>query len=136
MHGSSPEANPRKQAAQKGKMQITGGKPIPAEFIVEVSANPQKVMVEFATTVSDLSFVEKWRETLGTNPEPKQREAADLAELARERFVADSKVGQPYLRTADDLHNQIGRDPQCEVGGLILLKCEWFADSGSPSMCN
>jgi hypothetical protein len=75
---------------------------IPTEFIVEVSAKPQKVMVVFATTVSDLSFVEKRRETVGTNPEPKQRDAADSAQLARSRFVANSKVGQPYLRTADD----------------------------------
>jgi hypothetical protein len=106
------------------------------EFIVEVGADPQKVVVEFATTVGDLSFVEKWRETLGTNPEPKQREAADLAELARERFVADSKVGQPYLKTADDMHIQIRRDPQCEVGGLILLKCEWFENSQIIGLCH
>ncbi len=86
--------------------------------------------------VSDLSFVEKWRETLGTSPEPKQREAADLAQLARERFFADSKVGQPYLRTADDLDDQIHRDPQCEVGGFILLKCEWFADSKTIGLCH
>jgi hypothetical protein len=36
--------------------------------------------------LSDLLFVEKWRDTLGTNPEPKQREAVDLAQLAQERF--------------------------------------------------
>jgi hypothetical protein len=97
-----------------------GETPIPAEFIVKVGANPQKVVVEFATTVSDLSFIEKWRETLGANPEPKQRDAADFAALARERFVADSKVGQLYLKTTDDLRDQIDRDPECEVGGLIL----------------
>lgn len=113
-----------------------GETPIPAEFIVKVGANPQKVVVEFATTVSDLSFVEKWRETLGTNPEPKQRDAADFAVLARERFIADSKVGQSYLRTTDDLRDQIDRDPECEVGGLILLKCDWFAHSGSIGLCH
>jgi hypothetical protein len=84
--------------------------------------------VEFATS-SDLSFVEEWRETLGANPEPKQREAVDLAQLARERLLADSMVGQQYLKTSEDFRDQIARDPQCEVGGFILLRCDWFYDS-------
>jgi hypothetical protein len=44
--------------------------------------------VEFAT-LSDLSLVETWRDALGTNPEPKQKEAVDWAQLAQERFLAD-----------------------------------------------
>ncbi len=112
-----------------------GGKSISAEFMVEVSTKPHKVVVEFSTS-SDLSFVEKWRETLGTNPEPKQREAVDLAQLARERFLADSRVGQQYLTTPDDLRDHIARDPQCEVGGFILLRCDWFADSQIIGLCH
>jgi hypothetical protein len=103
--------------------------------MVEVSTKPHKVVVEFSTS-SDLSFVEKWRETLGTNPEPKQREAVDLAQLARERFLADSRVGQQYLTTPDDLRDHIARDPQCEVGGFILLRCDWFADSQIIGLCH
>jgi hypothetical protein len=47
--------------------------------------------------------------------EPKQREAVDLAQLAQERFLADSRVGQQYLTTLDDLPDHIARDPQCPV---------------------
>jgi hypothetical protein len=86
--------------------------------------------------LSDLSFVERWRATLGTNPDPKQKEAVELAQLARERFFADSGVGQPYLTRSEDLREQIDRDPQCEVGGFILLKCEWFIPSRIIGLCH
>jgi hypothetical protein len=93
--------------------------------------------VEFAT-LSDLSFVENWRDTLGTNPEPKQREAVDLAQLAQERFLADSRVGQQYLTTLDDLRDHIARDPHVklaassssDVTGLPTLKSSGSATSG------
>lgn len=115
--------------------QITGGNPIPAEFIVEVNAKPQRVVVEFAT-FDDLSFVEKWREALGTNPESIQREAADLAKLAKDRYLADSGVGQLYISTASDVRGHIARDPECEVGGFIVLKCDWFPASETIGLCH
>ena len=92
-------------------------------------------MVEFAT-FRDVSFVEKWRETLGANPESVQRDAVDLAQLARERYIADSKVGQPYIAAPGNMQEHIARDPQCEVAGLMLLKCEWFPDSEIIGLCH
>lgn len=102
---------------------------------MNVDEQPQKTVVKFAT-FDDVSFVEKWRETLGTTPEAIQREAADLAQLARERYLADSRVGQHYMTTSQDLHDHIARDPECEVAGLILLKCEWFAESQIIGLCH
>lgn len=116
-------------------MTSQGETPIPAEFIVEVSTKPQKVLVEFAT-LSDLSFVEKWRESLGTNPEPAQRDAVDFAQLARERYFADSRVGQPYISAPGDMREHIERNPQSEVGGFMLLKCEWFLESKIIGVCH
>lgn len=84
--------------------------------------------MEFAK-FSDLSFVEKWRETLGTNPISVQRDAADFAKLAKERYLADSSVGQPYITTAEEMHDHITRDPRGEVGAFMLLTCDWFRDS-------
>ena len=92
-------------------------------------------MVEFAT-LSDLSFVERWRETLDADPDPKQKDAVELAQLARERFFADSGVGQLYLTRAEDLHDHINRDQQCEVGGFILLRCDWFIPSRIIGLCH
>lgn len=122
------------KAATKGNI-IKEGDTIPAEFIVKVSKNPQKVVVEFAT-MNDLLFVEKWRETLGVSPEPIQRDVVDLAQLARDRYIADSKVGQPYIAAAEDVHEHLAGDQQCEVGGFILLKCEWFPDSKTIGFCH
>lgn len=83
-----------------------------------------------------MSFVEKWRETLGTNPEPVQRDAVDLAQLARERYFADSRVGQPYIAAPGEVREHITHDPQCEVAGLMLLKCEWFPNSKIIGFCH
>lgn len=80
--------------------------------------------------------MEKWREALGTNPEAIRRDAVDFAQLARDRYFADSKVGQPYIAESGDVRTHIARDPQCEVGGFMLLKCEWFPDSQVVGLCH
>lgn len=92
-------------------------------------------MVEFAT-LSDLFFVEKWRETLGRNPTAIQRDAVDFAQLARDRYIADSRVGQPYIANSREVRDHIARDAKCEVAGLMLLKCEWFPDSRIIGLCH
>jgi hypothetical protein len=63
---------------------VVGGKSIQTEFIVHVSTEPRRVVAGFAM-LNDLRFVDKWRETLDSHPEPVQREAADLAQLAKEQ---------------------------------------------------
>lgn len=96
---------------------------------------PHKAVVEFAT-FGDLSFVERWREALGTNPEPRQREGADLARLAKERYLADAGVDQPYISDAAEVKSHIEREPKCEIGGFILLKCDWFPESNVIGLCH
>jgi len=66
------------------------------------------------------TFLNRWRETLGTNPEPKQREAVEFAQLAKDRYSADSGQGQPYISARADMRVHIERDPQCEVAGFML----------------
>jgi hypothetical protein len=102
---------------------------MPLEFIVKANTEPQKVVVSFATTIKDLSFVDRWRETLGAAPEFIQRDAVDLAVLARERLIADSCVGQTYIAKPEDMCEQIAHDPCCEVAGLMVLRCDWFPHS-------
>lgn len=114
---------------------VAGGKPIQTEFIVQVCTEPRRVVAGFAA-LSDLRFVERWRETLGSRPEPVQREAADLAHLAKERFFADSNVGQPYIADPLEIGEHIARDQQSEVAGFILLKCDWFLDSEVIGLCH
>ncbi|MFL6388903.1 MAG: GNAT family N-acetyltransferase [Terriglobales bacterium] len=114
---------------------VAGGKSIQTEFIVQVSTEPRRVVVGFAT-LNGLRFVDKWRETLGSHPEPVQREAADLAQLAKERFIADSNVGQPYITDPLEIDQHVARDQQSEVAGFILLKCDWFPDSEIIGLCH
>lgn len=84
----------------------------------------------------DLAFVDKWRETLGTNPEPKQRETVEFAQLAKERYFADSGQGQLYIAAPADLRAHIDGEPQCEVAGFMLLKSDWFHASDVIGLCH
>lgn len=116
-------------------MRFMGDRPIQNEFIVETSKGPRKVVVAFAAH-GDMAFVGKWRETLGTNPEPKQRETVEFAELAKERYYADSGVGQPYITAPADMRALIDGDPQCEVAGFMLLKSDWYPASDVVGLCH
>jgi hypothetical protein len=109
---------------------------MPTEFIVKVDTYPRKVVVAFVTAIKDVVFVGRWREALGVTPEQIQREAVDLAELARERYVADSNVGQPYIATPEDLRKHTACDPQSEVAGLVVLKCDWLPQSDVIGLCH
>jgi hypothetical protein len=86
--------------------------------------------------LADLRFVERWRETLGSHPELIQRDAVDFAQLAKERFIADSNVGQPYVADPAEIRDHVGRDPQTEVAGFVLLKCDWFSLSEVIGFCH
>ncbi|MGB2678037.1 MAG: hypothetical protein WAN12_13220 [Candidatus Acidiferrum sp.] len=117
------------------QMKFVGDKPIQNEFIVETSTGARKVVVEFAAH-KDLAFVDRWRETLGTNPEPKQRETVELAQLAKARYYADSGLGQPYIEAAEDMRAYIDGDPQCEIAGFSVLECDWFPGSKVIGLCH
>jgi hypothetical protein len=105
------------------------------EFFVGVNGTPRKAAAEFAK-FEDLGFIRDWREKLGPNPEPIQREAADLADLARDRFLADSTVGQTYITALRDIGANIARDIQCEIAGFAILKCDWFVHSQVIGLCH
>jgi len=77
-----------------GESSQRGGNSISAEFMVEVSTKPHKSWWNFrrrAICHSWKSGAKPWHES-----RTKQREAL-TAQLARERFLADSRVGQQYL---------------------------------------
>lgn len=105
------------------------------DFLVKVNDRPHKATIVFAG-LSDLQFVDRWRETLGTTPTPLQKETVDLANLARDRFIADSMVGQPYVALPGEIRDHIARAPACEVAGFVLLKCDWFPPSNVLGFCH
>jgi hypothetical protein len=112
------------------------GRPLDSmEIIVQANGEPHRAAIEFATA-GDLGFVERWREALGATPTLLQRDAADFAQLARERYRADSTVGQPYISARGDIGKNVAEDPTGEVGGLALLKCDWFPGSHVIGLCH
>jgi hypothetical protein len=116
-------------------MIFVGDKPIRNEFIVKTSTGPRKVALKFAAH-GDLGFVDRWRETLGDNPNSKQRETVEFAHLAKQRYYADSGVGQPYISDAADMRAHIENDPECEVAGFVLLKSDWFPAPDVIGLCH
>jgi hypothetical protein len=105
------------------------------EFTLEMNKAPNVARAVFAAT-NDLDFVDGWREKLGDDTNPYRKDAVDFADLAIQRFKADSQIGQPYVRSISDISDHVSHDPQCEVAGFVLLKCDWFPDSRVLGICH
>ncbi len=84
----------------------------------------------------DCAFVDGWRQKLGGDTNPYRKDALDFADLAIQRYFADSRIGQPYVRSISDISDHVSHDPQCEAAGFVLLKCNWFPDSEVIGICH
>lgn len=106
------------------------------EFTVEMKKESKVAKAIFVERQQDCDFVQVWRETLGDDSNPYRKDAVDFADLATQRFVADSRIGQPYVRSLSDVADHISHNPQCEVAGFVVLKCDWFPDSEVIGICH
>jgi hypothetical protein len=106
------------------------------EFTVEMTEQPKVAKAIFVERQEDCDFVHGWREKLGNDTNPYRKDAVDFADLASQRFFADSRMGQPYVRSMSDVADHVSHDPQCEVAGFVLLKCDWFPDSDVIGICH
>jgi hypothetical protein len=105
------------------------------EFTLEMNKAPKMARAVFAVR-DDFDFVKGWQEKLGDDTNPYRKDSVDFAHLAVQRFEADSRIGQPYVRSISDLLDHVSHDPQCEVAGFVLLKCDWFPDSNVLGVCH
>jgi hypothetical protein len=97
------------------------------ELNVKLNGKREKAMVSFAQP-GDFGFAESWRRDLGGDQNPVRIDAVDFAHLAIKRFEATAGLGI-YANSLTDLSDHIASNPLIEVGGFIVLKCDWFPGS-------
>jgi hypothetical protein len=105
------------------------------EFSLELNKSQQTALIVFAAR-DDFDFIKGWKEKLGDDTNPYRKDAVDFADLAIQRYDADSKIGQPYARSISDVSDHVSHDRECEVAGFALLKCDWFPDSNVLGICH
>ena len=98
------------------------------ELPVELNKTRQTAKIIFAGQ-HDFGFLAEWRKTLVDDKNPVRIDAVDFAQLAVYRFQAHSEILQPYAETIEDIGDHITNNPNCEVGGCVLLICDWFPES-------
>jgi len=95
---------------------------------VTLNEAPQLATIAFATT-DDLGFIDVWRDKLGSDTDPRRRDALDLAQLATDSFIAHSRVQLPYVNNEEEIATHITKEPDGEFAGFIMLHCTSFPDS-------
>ena len=103
---------------------------------VELNGGQRRATVVFAE-LHDLTFINEWRDKLGEDADTKRRDALEMAQLAIDSFLAHSKVQQIYVNSVEEIATHpIKADEHVEVAGFVLLRCDWFPDSGVIGVCH
>lgn len=97
------------------------------EVILELNGKKVKAKVSFAQP-KDFGFSKLWRESLAGDQNPVRNDSVDFADLAVKRYEASAAMGI-YANSRIDFSDHIASHPKVEVGGFILLCCDWFLGS-------
>jgi hypothetical protein len=102
---------------------------------VTLNDEQRRATVAFAE-LPDLTFINEWRDKLRADTETKRRDAVDLAQLAIDSFLAHTRIQQIYVNSVEEIASHIRADQHVELAGFVLLKCDWFPDSGVIGICH
>lgn len=103
---------------------------------VTLNGEQRRATIVFAE-LPDLTFINEWRDKLGADTDTKRRDAVDLAQIAIDSFVAHTRIQQIYVKSVEEIANHpVKGDEHVEVAGFVLLKCDWFPDSGVIGICH
>ena len=103
---------------------------------VTLNGEQRRATVVFAE-LADLTFINEWRDKLGADTDSKRRDAVDLAQLAIDSYLAHTQIQQIYVNSVEEIATHpIKPDEHVEVAGFVLLKCDWFPDSGVIGICH
>jgi hypothetical protein len=103
---------------------------------VTLNDEDRRATVVFAER-KDLTFIDEWRDKLGADTDSKRRDAVDLAQLAIDSYLAHTRIQQIYINSVEEIATHpIKADEHVEVAGFVVLKCDWFPDSGVIGICH
>src|SRR5258708_37610547 len=91
---------------------------------LEPTGKKTRPRVSFAQPV-DFAFARHWREGIGPDQNPYRADTVDYAELAVKRYEASFNMGI-YANSLTDFTDHIASNPNIEVAGFVVLRCDWF----------
>ena len=94
------------------------------EVTVKLDGTKMKAKVCFAKQ-DDFSFAKKWEESIGNDQNPVRTDTVEYAQLAVKKYEAAYGTGI-YANNLQDFDDHILSNPKVEVGGFILLRCDWY----------
>lgn len=97
------------------------------DVTLELNGKKKQAKIFFAQH-SDFAFAANWRAAIGTDQNPFRTDTVDYAELAVKRYEASFDLGI-YANSLADFTDHIACDSKVEVGGFVVLKCDWFPGS-------
>jgi hypothetical protein len=97
------------------------------DVILELNGKKEKAKISFAQA-ADFGFAKIWRQAIGDDDNPVRVDSVEFAQLAIKRYEASSELGI-YANSLTDFSDHIASNPKIEVGGFIVLRCNWFPDS-------
>jgi hypothetical protein len=83
----------------------------------------------------DFGFLPEWVKSLGDDKNPVRNDAVVFARLTVHRVSAHREV-QPYANSIKEIADYIRNNPHDEVAAFVVLKCDWFPDSGIIGICH
>jgi hypothetical protein len=106
------------------------------EVSIRLNGDPRPTTIVFADENSDFGFVNIGRDKLNPDSDEKAYDAVDLTQIARDNFLAHSRIQQIYAKSVEDIATHITAKSDCEVAGFVLMKCDWLPDSEVIGICH
>jgi hypothetical protein len=97
------------------------------EVTVELNGKKKTAKVSFAQA-ADFAFASNWKDAIGTDQNPYRTDTVDYAQLAVKRYEASFGMGI-YANSMTDFTDHIASNRDVEVGGFVVLRCDWFPGS-------
>ena len=94
------------------------------DVTLELNGKKVKAKVSFAQP-DDLAFAKNWKESIGDSQNPVRTDTVDFAQLAVKKYEASFGSGK-YANSLKDFSDHIASNPKVEVGGFVVLRCDWF----------
>ena len=94
------------------------------EVTLELNGKKVKAKVSFAQP-ADFAFANGWKEAIGTDQNPIRTDTIEYAQLAVKKYEASFGSGK-YANSLRDFSDHIASNPKVEVGGFVLLRCDWY----------
>ncbi|MCC7518804.1 MAG: hypothetical protein IT578_06425 [Verrucomicrobiae bacterium] len=101
---------------------------------LELNGKKKLAKASFALA-ADFAFARQWREAIGTDQNPYRTDTVDYAELAVKRYEASFNLGV-YANSLTDFTDHIASNPNIEVGGFVVIRCDWFPGSEIIGFCH